>query len=574
MKGSSTLLTVSEFMAKHTIELPKELKFTTYRLLTDNEHQLQESEESLRPTLMGTLIDYLTRIVIYHDLQAFNFIKSNQAKTLIRQLKKEFKDIDSEHLTIEKIKLVTRLCCFEHQFRGNENIDPLKENIEIDVKTFAHIKVMLNRVKNFFTKVGYPLSTQYKCLITTPLNEDQVVQIYGDGDYILKNALVDFKVSKNSPKRDYIRQLLIYYVGLVESELKKKKIKKEQIKELIIFNPRLDSFYKIDLDCISTDNLNKVIQNINLELLAIKETLQREKKKNRVNRKRRAISTKENAEFLRNPFLRLKDGIHEVSREDYKRFYGDKLTSFKYPGQVILIKKNGYYMFFLKTDKKEYMLEGGTIHNISHSFKYYYSNMDAYATNIEKIFSQYHENLTKIAKEVHRIGGEGKVHGAIIDIDYFNHIYFEPADGSLKYYFARDVLSRNVYPNLSNLLEDPNTTVDLPEYKKRHKKILGKLNRREKGLLNNSKVELLTSSPQNLNNLIYENENYIQPVTESGYNKEMYHKSKVMNQVQYLYEHKVIRFWRDGVVKNKYSINSQQNGKENYKSLNNSSRTN
>ncbi|MCR1916157.1 hypothetical protein NSA03_02335 [Lactobacillus taiwanensis] len=545
-------LTVSQFLNRTNINIPKDFKLTHYRLMTDDKSDLQEGEESLKPTLMGTLIDYLTRIVIYKDLKAFDFIKNTKNKKLIQQLKKDFKDIDYTQLTQENIKLVTRLCLFEHSFRGNEYIDPLKENIEINTLTCDHIKNMLNRANNFFNKFGQPVLTQYKCSITTSLKEKTYVEVYGDGDYLLQDALVDFKVSKNGPTQDYVRQLLIYYIGLVGKDLKKKKVKREEIRYLIIFNPRLDMFYKLDLESISEASLEKVNKNISLELLKIKENNEREEKKKKVNRKRRDVSNQENIRFLTDPFFRLDNGIHNVSREDYKRFYSDKLTSFKYSGQVILIKKDGYYMFFLKTDDKEYMLEGGTRHNISHPLTYYYDNLTVYAKRVEKIFSKYFETLSKLAKEVRGIGGDGKIHGAIVDIDYFNHIYFEPATGSLKYYYAQDTQSRNVYNNLSSLLKDP-TTASLGT-KETHAKILKKFSKRKRGLLkNNSHIELLVS-PQHLNNLITENEKYVAPIKEEGYNKEMYYKSSIMNKVQYLYEHKVIRFWRDGVVENKYPL--------------------
>lgn len=546
-------LTVSQFLSRTNINITKDFKLTHYRLMTDDKTDLQGDEESLKPTLLGTLIDYLTRIVIYKDLKAFDFIKNTKNKKLIQQLKKDFRDIDYTQLTQENIKLVTRLCLFEHSFRGNEYIDPLKENIEINTLTCDHIKIMLNRANNFFNKFGHPVLTQYKCSITTSLKEKTYVEVYGDGDYLLQDALVDFKVSKNGPTQDYVRQLLIYYIGLVGKDLKKKKVKREEIKYLIIFNPRLDMFYKLDLESISEASLGEVNKNIGLELLKIKEDNEREEKKKKVNRKRRDISNQENIKFLTDPFFRLDDGIHNVSREDYKRFYGDKLTSFnKYSGQVILIKKDGYYMFFLKTDDKEYMLEGGIRHNISHPLTYYYDNLTVYAKRVEKIFSKYCETLSKLAKEVRSIGGDGKIHGAIVDIDYFNHIYVEPATGSLKYYYAQDAQSRTVYNNLSSLLKDP-TTASL-DTKETHAKILKKFSKRKRGLLkNNAHIGLLVS-PQHLTNLITENEKYVGPIKEEGYHKEMYYKNRIMNQVQYLYEHKVVRFWRDGVVENKYPL--------------------
>lgn len=546
-------LTVSQFLDRVSLDVPNSIKFINYKLLTDSEGILLEKEESIRPTVMGTLIDYLTRLVICKDLKAFDLIKSSQ-KELVQQAKREFRDSTIEKLTKEQVELATRLCLFEHEFRGNKYINPQKENIEIDNKTLVHIKTMLYRSKNFFDRVGYPKLLAYKCSITTPLNEKPYVEVYGDGDYLLSNALVDFKVSKRNPNRDYIRQLLVYYNGLIERELKKKKVKKDNITTLMIFNPRLDMFYKIDLENINKSDLLEVYQNLHLELIEIREKKKREDKKKKVNQKRRDISTQENAKFLRDPFLRLEDGIHKVSREDYKRFYGEKLTSFSHSGQIILIKKGGYYMFFLETDSKEYLLEGGHRINISHSLNYYYDNLCLYAERVKSIFSPYYESLKKIAKEVKGIGGDGKLHGAIINIDYLNHIYVEPSTGALKYYYATDTTSRIVYPSLIGLLSD-STTEYISLKGPTHSRILKRFLSRKRGLLKQSDPIKLLNTPKDINTLIVENDqNYEKPTSEEGYNKEMYYKSRVMNQVQYLFEQKVVRFWRDGVVENRYPI--------------------
>lgn len=555
-------LTVSQFLDGVSLDIPSSFKFINYKLLTDNEGILSEKEESIRPTLMGTLIDYLTRLVICRDLTAFDLIKSSQRK-LVQQVKIEFKDSTIEKLTREQVELATRLCLFEHEFRGNQYVDPQKESIEIDHQTLIHIKTMLYRSKNFFDRIGYPKLLAYKCSITTPLNEKPYVEVYGDGDYLLSNALVDFKVSKRKTSRDYIRQLLVYYNGLIESDLNKKKVKKDNITALMIFNPRLDMFYKIDLENIDQSDILKVYQNLNLKLMEIREKKKRENKKKKVDQKRRDISTQENAKFLRDPFLRLEDGIHRVSREEYKRFYGEKLTSFSRPGQIILIKKEGYYMFFLEKDSKQYLLKGGDIINISHSLNYYYDNLSLYVERVKNIFSPYYEALKKIAKEVKSIGGDGKLHGAIINIDYLNHIYVEPSTGALKYYYATDTTSRTVYPSLIGLLSD-SATEYISLTGPTHSKILKKFLSRKRGLLKKSESIKLLNAPKDINNLIVENDpNYEKPVSEEGYNSEMYYKSRVMSQVQYLFEKKVVRFWRDGVVENKYPITVRNSKKLN-----------
>ena len=50
-------LTVSQFLDGVSLDIPSSFKFINYKLLTDNEGILSEKEESIRPTLMGTLIE-------------------------------------------------------------------------------------------------------------------------------------------------------------------------------------------------------------------------------------------------------------------------------------------------------------------------------------------------------------------------------------------------------------------------------------------------------------------------------------------------------------------------------------
>lgn len=58
-----------------------------------------------------------------------------------------------------------------------------------------------------------------------------------------------------------------------------------------------------------------------------------------------------------------------------------------------------------------------------------------------------------IANQVKEIGGSGTIHGSIIDIDFFNHIYVNPFDGTLSGYFAYDIVDKFVFANIPSLLK-------------------------------------------------------------------------------------------------------------------------
>ena len=51
------------------------------------------------------------------------------------------------------------------------------------------------------------------------------------------------------------------------------------------------------------------------------------------------------------------------------------------------------------------------------------------------------------------IGGEGRIHGCIIDINFFNHVYVNPIDLTVTGYWASDIIQKVVYQNIPSLLK-------------------------------------------------------------------------------------------------------------------------
>ena len=55
--------------------------------------------------------------------------------------------------------------------------------------------------------------------------------------------------------------------------------------------------------------------------------------------------------------------------------------------------------------------------------QYYYDNMDSMISTIKTPLDEFTSFQKRIAGIVKRIGGAGTIHGSIIDIDFYNHIY-------------------------------------------------------------------------------------------------------------------------------------------------------
>jgi len=127
----------------------------------------------------------------------------------------------------------------------------------------------------------------------------------------------------------------------------------------------------------------------------------------------------------------------------------------EYGCKFYMIKKSGYYGFFLVSDKASYISAGGRVKKISNrtNIGYYFDNFDTMIGMYINGLSPYRRAQEEIAATVRKIGGEGKIHGCIIDIDFYNHIMLNPYDGSLNFYYSPVFGQIQTYPSISALLE-------------------------------------------------------------------------------------------------------------------------
>lgn len=154
-----------------------------------------------------------------------------------------------------------------------------------------------------------------------------------------------------------------------------------------------------------------------------------------------------------------KDGIYEITRLEYCDFwrYKNELITFNSEfSKLYMLKKEGYYMFVKESDKGDLFIlnKGASKKLLRKDITYYFSKMAEQVESIREIMVGYTERQEKIGKEVRKIGGSGKIHGAIIDIDFFNHIYLDPFGGKVTPYFATDMKNKEIYKNVEMLLLD------------------------------------------------------------------------------------------------------------------------
>ncbi|OUA84528.1 hypothetical protein BK706_25705 [Bacillus thuringiensis serovar leesis] len=223
------------------------------------------------------------------------------------------------------------------------------------------------------------------------------------------------------------------------------------------------------------------------------------------------------------------DGIYSISREqylDFNRGVEIKVT-FNGTGTIHMLKNNNVYCFILEKQNtgKIYLLNGGKINNLEHNdINYYFERMAYYSDAIRELFSDYNQALKSISDSIKKIGGIGTIHGCIVDIDFFNHIYVNPEDGTVTPYFASSIVDKYIYPNVKTLLLA-----------------------QRKDLYDNY-IKLLEGESEGFKLLKDETKAGSLGISTFVPDTYMYRTSRIMKSLQYLTGVNVIRVWNDRII--------------------------
>lgn len=157
------------------------------------------------------------------------------------------------------------------------------------------------------------------------------------------------------------------------------------------------------------------------------------------------------------PFENYHDGIYTISSDQYRDFcIGRGMNGTNYSGIIHMLKKGEYYSFILENLKgKLLILNGGAIKRLKYDdLEYYYNNLENEIRILKTPLDKFYDFEKAVANEVRRLGGFGDIHGCIIDIDFYNHVYINPVDGSITGYWASDMINKKVYASVPLLLKD------------------------------------------------------------------------------------------------------------------------
>jgi hypothetical protein len=228
-------------------------------------------------------------------------------------------------------------------------------------------------------------------------------------------------------------------------------------------------------------------------------------------------------------FSDYKDGIYEIDRNDYINFYrgiNEGITFNRKYEKLYMLKRDSIYMFLMKSVKGTLqILNGGAIRSaLEHDLNYYFNNMVTYSKSLRLFLTDYDDFKRSVSKYIKSIGGNGRIHGCIIDIDYYNHLYLNPLDGTISPYFATSMIDKYVYNNLPSLLkkECPNLYI----------------NYENKRIKNDGSNRLAVFN----NNLTISNKTIYVDSTE------MYKVSRILKGLQFTTQYNIVRLWSDSFV--------------------------
>ena len=236
------------------------------------------------------------------------------------------------------------------------------------------------------------------------------------------------------------------------------------------------------------------------------------------------------------PFKDYPDGIHQITREQYVEFnrcQGIMMQSMKHTGDLYALKYDGVYMFVLESASSLCLLEGGRRHKLDYDISYYYENLPEYVRKVRSAFMPYQKALSMISDEVMAIGGSGSIHGCIVDIDWFNHIYLNPFDGKVTPYFALNTTDKLVFKNVESLLSSSPFPPQLSNGESMLARYLSTPFREKK-------LPILSRTSSKKWGLAV--------VPQVVLDRSMYEPSRIMRSIQYIFDQNVLRIWNDAVL--------------------------
>ena len=271
-----------------------------------NDNIVLNSNENIDASNVGLVVDYLTRMIMsvdelpdksieyiracFNDAFSISLIGYSNALKAIVDIPYSFEDIVnelcvavSENDIDNAIICACKIVVFDIFYRNIANafrfLNKLFDKVVPDADTIHNIRTMISRSIAFFTEYGPitkhgftfepPESTaeDYKIFRDTCQQYVNIKRSFGgytetvcagDGDFLTHDTIWEFKVSRNKPTNKHTLQLLMYYIMGKHSGQSVYKT----IKNIGIFNPRLNTVYIFDISTVPIETIQTVEKDV------------------------------------------------------------------------------------------------------------------------------------------------------------------------------------------------------------------------------------------------------------------------------------------------------------------------
>ena len=544
--------------------------FYNIRMFDDGEQDRLPTGRSTQAQLKGLIVDYLVRVLLGESPENAFRVSIMGADMVSESIfaKKNLSLIADNPTDDESITAAYHLVRYDVVVRRGAQFYQSKSRTNLTPEDFVEIRTMILRTVNFFNDqnqdildMGITFEGGYNNYVSS-----------ADADFISQNTLWDLKTSSSDPTSKDSLQLLGYYL----LGLRSKNDLFKQVDTLGIYNPRLNISYTIQLSeipyNIPMDAGYRLFGDNFLSLSLtnwILKTFSNERLVYIIDENRDAPVVHKLNHFDVDDFP---DGTHKISKDDYWTFSRDRFIMTKQPEyphtkQIYLLKNQGYVMFISENHNgKIHIMNGGSLKRLDYSIDYYYENIPKYVSIIQQLFGNYFDFMTKLSREILQIwyssdkssldmydlsdySNIGRIHGSIVDINYYNHISVDFYSGKLTLYNADNMSGRDVYPSIKSFIE-----YETPNLMSSYERFIDSNSESLLRLLDSDPVKYIEGSQSllaaemndDVSNEVMLSENLIDSITPIfDSDTSMYSQSGVLKKLQRIFTDKHIVIWVD-----------------------------
>lgn len=215
-------------------------------------------DENISPSVVGTVVDYMTRFLMSGDKKESFKISLIGAKRISDSEFQKAKELLNNIVGIDNDSIISacKLVGYDVALRAGVRAYKPVEEINPDKKTIFNIIIMIKRSEEFFKEYGPVILDGFGFL-----GGYTKTVISGDADFLTNDTIWDFKVSKNELKSAQTLQLYMYYLmGCRAIRLNAEYDFKDKVKNIGFFNPRLSKVYIKPVSSID-DEIKKEVEN-------------------------------------------------------------------------------------------------------------------------------------------------------------------------------------------------------------------------------------------------------------------------------------------------------------------------